>query len=74
LPALPAAWQKGYIHGIVARSGFEVDLDWENGKLKQVKILSKLGNTCRVRYGDQVISLKTQKGKAYILDGSLKQI
>ena len=74
LPALPIAWQKGYIHGIVARGGFEVDLDWENGKLKQVKILSKLGNTCRVRYGDQVISLKTQKGKAYILDGSLKQI
>ena len=74
LPALPAAWQKGYIHGIVARGGFSVDLDWENGKLKQVKILSKLGNTCRVRYGDQVISLKTQKGKAYTLDGNLKQL
>jgi len=72
LPALPAAWQKGYIHGIVARGGFDIDLDWDNGKLKQVKILSKLGNTCQVRYGDQVISLKTQKGKAYTLDGNLK--
>jgi len=74
LPALPAAWQKGYINGIVARGGFDINLDWDNGKLKQVKILSKLGNTCRVRYGDQVISLKTQKGKVYTLDGNLKEL
>ena len=74
LPALPGAWQKGYIHGIVARGGFEVDLDWEDGKLKQVKLLSKLGNTCQLRYGEQVITLKTQKGKTYTLDGALKQI
>ncbi|KAA5542981.1 glycosyl hydrolase family 95 catalytic domain-containing protein [Adhaeribacter rhizoryzae] len=74
LPALPAAWQKGYIHGICARGGFDLDLNWENGQLKQVKILSKLGNTCQIRYGNQVISLKTQKGKTYILNGSLQQL
>ncbi|GEO04144.1 alpha/beta hydrolase [Adhaeribacter aerolatus] len=74
LPALPKAWQKGYIHGICARGGFDLDLDWENGKLKQAKILSKLGNTCQIRYGDEVISLKTQKGKTYTLDGNLKPL
>ena len=74
LPALPAAWQQGYIHGIVARGGFEVDIDWENGKLKQVKILSKLGNPCQLRYGNQVVTLQTQQGKRYVLDGNLKQL
>jgi alpha-L-fucosidase 2 len=67
LPALPKAWQKGSIHGLVARGGFEVDMDWEEGKLKDVKILSRLGNTCKVRYGTQTLELKTEKGKTYHL-------
>ena len=71
LPALPAAWQQGHIYGIVARGGFEVDIDWENGKQKQVKILSKLGNPCQIRYSDKVVTLQTQKGQSYVLDGSL---
>ncbi|MHA6247419.1 glycoside hydrolase family 95 protein [Pontibacter sp. CAU 1760] len=74
LPALPTAWATGYIHGIVARGGFEVDMDWENGQLKEVKILSKLGNTCQVRYGNQVVQLPTQKGKTYVLNGTLQSL
>ncbi len=27
LPALPAAWKTGYIYGIMARGGFEIDID-----------------------------------------------
>jgi alpha-L-fucosidase 2 len=72
LPALPAAWKKGYIHGLVARGGFDIDMDWEGGKLTTVKILSKLGNTCTVRYGEQVVQLKTEKGKTYTFNGLLK--
>ncbi|MCW3092551.1 MAG: alpha-L-fucosidase [Ferruginibacter sp.] len=72
LPALPAAWQKGFIHGLVARGGFYIDIDWEAGKLTRVKILSKLGNACIVRYGDKVITFKTEKGKAYSMNGLLQ--
>ena len=74
LPALPSAWQTGFIHGICARGGFDVNLDWENGVLKKVTVLSKLGNPCRLRYRDQVISFPTQKGQTYEFDGSLKQL
>ncbi|MGB2865840.1 MAG: glycoside hydrolase family 95-like protein, partial [Sedimentisphaerales bacterium] len=49
LPALPSAWPAGRIKGLVARGGFEVDIDFNDGKLNEGIIRSKLGNKCRVR-------------------------
>jgi len=67
LPALPSDWQKGFVHGLMARGGFEVDIDWENGRLKQAKINSKLGNPLRVSCQGKMINLQTtEKGKSYI--------
>jgi len=48
LPALPKAWHKGEVKGLCARRGFEVDIKWENNKLIEAMITSKVGFDCKI--------------------------
>ena len=71
LPALPDKLQNGSVAGLCARGGFELDISWENGKLKRLKVLSKAGQKCTLKYGSRQIAFDTEKGKIYEFDGSL---
>jgi alpha-L-fucosidase 2 len=67
LPALPEAWADGRIKGLCARGGFEVDMIWSEGQLKEAHLHSKVGKVCRIRYGDRIITMDTHPGKSYLL-------
>jgi len=68
LPALPSAWASGSIKGIVAKKGFEIDMNWELGKLKTLVVTSKLGNVLKLRYNDEVKEIETKKGEVLKFD------
>jgi alpha-L-fucosidase 2 len=66
LPALPSAWPSGRISGLRARGGFDVELEWADGRLEHATILSRHGNTARVRYGDVVREYSTKPGQRIV--------
>lgn len=66
LPAVPDVWKTGKISGLKARGGFEVDVEWVNGKVSKLTIQSKLGGNCRLRLPNALhgkgVKLKAAKG------------
>ena len=71
LPALPVSWENGSIKGLKARGGFEVDINWENGKLATCVIKSILGNPCIVRYGEKIKTYNIKAGSSIKITGEI---
>jgi alpha-L-fucosidase 2 len=68
LPALPAKWPDGKVTGLKGRGGFEIEMEWNNGKLTLVKVESLLGNQLLIRYREKVISRETGAGETLVFD------
>ncbi len=49
LPSLPKAWKDGYVKGLKARGGYELEIKWENHQIKYVNIYASQTGVCRVR-------------------------
>ena len=73
LPALPKAWPAGKVTGLRARGGFEVGMNWKEGRLEAATIRSTGGAACQVRYADKAADLHLQPGQTVGLDAALKQ-
>lgn len=69
LPALPKAWASGRVKGLRARGGFEVDMEWSNGRLQQATVRSLNGNPVRLRYGAVTKFVPTKRGEVIRWDG-----
>ncbi len=64
LPALPKAWSAGHVKGLCARGGYEVEIWWKNGLVKQATVSSRKGGTVTVISNGQPKVLKLKAGKA----------
>lgn len=73
LPALPKQLPKGALEGVCARGGFELDFSWSDGKLVEVKVHSKAGKKCSIRYGNFRAEFETQAGGTYVFDRELRR-
>ncbi len=69
LPALPTAWPTGSVKGLRARGGFEIDIDWADGKLTAATVRGLVGNPCTLRYGQLARRLNLAKGETFRWDG-----
>jgi alpha-L-fucosidase 2 len=72
LPALPKDLNTGMMKGLMARGGFELDMEWQDGSLKKMMLLSKAGADCNLHYGNKQIQFKTTKGKRYMINNDLQ--
>lgn len=67
LPALPKAWPTGSVRGLRARGGFEVDMEWSEGKLLHASIRASEASKVSVSYLDQHIELNFQSAQDSII-------
>ena len=75
LPSLPSDMaKKGSVKGLLARGGFVVDISWENGKLTEAVIHSKLGGKLNLRTGATNKTYNTKAGETIRFSGKLEKI
>ncbi len=72
LPALPSALATGKVSGLVGRGGFQIAMEWKDGKLVKATIVAKQTKPLKIRYDGREISIAAQAGKSYVVGPDLK--
>ena len=63
LPALPDKWSFGFVKGLQVSGGYTVDLSWQNGELKTVRIKSLTGKLPEIIYKGRNLEYDKFSGK-----------
>ena len=64
LPALPSQWTDGEVQGLCARGGYEVDIQWQNGRLKEATVKAKKNSSVTVLYDGKAKHFKFKAGQS----------
>lgn len=72
LPALPSELNKGHISGVKVRGGFELEMDWYGGELKQLKVVSLAGAPLKIRYAEYEVSMESKPGETFVFNKKLE--
>ena len=71
LPAVPASWPEGSVHGLRARGACTVNMDWKGGSLQKVSVQSDKGGSYTIRYKDKLRKISLQPGEVRVLNETL---
>lgn len=64
-------WAESSVSGLRARGGFEIAMNWANGKLTTCEIKSILGKPCIVRYGGKTKAYNIAAGRSIKISGAM---
>ncbi|MCH8980364.1 MAG: glycoside hydrolase family 95 protein, partial [Armatimonadetes bacterium] len=67
LPALPSAWPTGSLKGVRARGGVELDIEWKDGELTEVRVRSDKDGRVTVRYRGKDREVDVRAGRDTVL-------
>lgn len=71
LPALPKSWNSGEVTGIKTVGNFTIDIEWNQGALSKLRVVSNKGGLLKLWYKDSYKEFNTKAGETLVLDGSL---
>jgi alpha-L-fucosidase 2 len=71
LPALPAGWTDGSVSALRARGGYDVSLQWKDGKMRSAAIHGRKGGAIKVRYGQKTSTITIKPGEEVRLNAEL---
>ncbi len=73
LPAIPDNMKAGKVNGLVARGGFVVDMEWNDGKIVSAKITSKKGGLLRIRTAQELSGKKLKPANSRMMGNPLQE-
>lgn len=71
LPALPSSYPNGYVKGLRARGGYEIDIYWSDGKLDKAVIVADRtvgSQEVYIRYKDQLQKVRISEDEKISVD------
>ncbi len=63
LPSLPACWPEGRVTGLRARGGYDVNIEWEKGRLAKAEIIPLRSRECTLLVGKAQFIVKNAAGR-----------
>ncbi|MCL2573608.1 MAG: glycoside hydrolase family 95 protein [Defluviitaleaceae bacterium] len=65
LKSLPKQWRNGYVSGLRAKGGLTVNINWQNGKLKNVRLVASMAYRGKLIYNGVSIGLDLKEGEEF---------